>query len=114
MTQGLAWQRVNIEGEFVIDKNGGLSGTSTYIGMLPERHIGIVVPANRGKCHATTVGRKLLLALAGQQRRPGASRAAGASAGHRGTGESRSCPTTSTSPGRYCHLQCAGTPKPSS
>jgi beta-lactamase class C len=66
MTQGLAWQRVNLEGELAIDKNGGLSGTSTYIGMLPERHLGVVVMANRGKCSATAVGRKLLLALAGK------------------------------------------------
>ncbi len=66
MTQGLAWQRVIIEGELVIDKNGGLSGTSTYIGMLPQRHIGVVVMANRGKRRATAVGRKLLLALAGK------------------------------------------------
>ena len=67
MMQGLAWQRLNLAGEFVIDKNGGLAGTSTYIGMLPERHVGVVVMANRGKCSATTVGRKLLLALAGKQ-----------------------------------------------
>ncbi len=67
MTQGLAWQRLNLAGEFVIDKNGGLAGTSTYIGMLPERHVGVVVMANRGKCSATAVGRKLLLALAGKQ-----------------------------------------------
>jgi beta-lactamase class C len=66
MMQGLAWQRLHIEGEFVIDKNGGLSGTSTYIGMLPERHLGVVVMANRGKCNATAIGRKLLLALAGK------------------------------------------------
>ena len=67
MTQGLAWQRLNLAGEFVIDKNGGLEGTSTYIGMLPDRHIGVVVMANRGKCNATLVGRKLLLGLGGKQ-----------------------------------------------
>ena len=67
MTQGLAWQRLKLSGEFIIDKNGGLTGTSTYIGMLPKRRIGVVVMANRGKCTATGVGRKLLLALAGKQ-----------------------------------------------
>jgi beta-lactamase class C len=66
MIQGLAWQRLTIEGQLVIDKNGGLAGTSTYIGMLPERHAGVVVMANRGKCTATEVGRKLLLALGGK------------------------------------------------
>jgi beta-lactamase class C len=64
MVRRLAWQRVHIEGALVIDKNGGLRGTSTYIGMLPERHVGVVVMVNRGKYPATSVGRKLLLALA--------------------------------------------------
>ncbi len=65
MTQGLAWQRVHVHGELVIDKNGGLDGTSTYIGMLPARRLGVVVLANRGKVEATGLGRKLLIALAG-------------------------------------------------
>lgn len=63
MTQGLAWQRARVQDELVIDKNGGLDGTSTYIGMLPEHHTGVVVMANRGKCQATAVGRKLLMAF---------------------------------------------------
>lgn len=67
LTMGLGWQRVRPQGELVIDKNGGLDGTSTYIGMLPERKIGVVVMANRGKCQATGVGRRLLLAIAGKQ-----------------------------------------------
>jgi beta-lactamase class C len=67
MTQGLAWQRVHIQGELVIDKNGGLTGTSTYIGMLPDKHVGVVVMANRGKCQATAVGRQLLMALVANQ-----------------------------------------------
>ena len=54
-----------------IDKNGGLAGTSTYIGMLPKRHIGFVVMANRGKCNATVLGRRLLLALVGKQAQDG-------------------------------------------
>ncbi|MBX9652645.1 serine hydrolase [bacterium] len=67
LSLGLAWQRVKLQGELVIDKNGGLPGTSTYIGMLPERKVGVVVMANRGKCHATGVGRKLLFAIAGKE-----------------------------------------------
>jgi beta-lactamase class C len=65
MTQGLAWQRVHLDGELVIDKNGGLAGTSTYIGMIPARRLGVVVMANRGKAEATGVGRRLLITLAG-------------------------------------------------
>ncbi len=67
MVQGLAWQRVHLADELVIDKNGGLDGTSTYIGLIPEQGIGVVLLANRGGCNATAVGRKLLLALAGKQ-----------------------------------------------
>ena len=71
MTLALAWQRIKLNGELVIDKNGGLAGTSTYIGMLPERKIGVVVMANRGKCRATGIGRRLLLALAGKEHQGG-------------------------------------------
>ena len=35
--------------------------------MLPDRKIGVVVMANRGKCKATAIGRRLLLALAGKE-----------------------------------------------
>jgi beta-lactamase class C len=67
MVQGLAWQRVHFDNELMVDKNGGLAGTSTWIGMLPAEHLGVVVLANRGKCSATAVGRQLLLELAGRQ-----------------------------------------------
>jgi beta-lactamase class C len=65
MTQGLSWQRVHIDDKLVIDKNGGLAGTSTYIGMIPAKRLGVVVLANRGKAEATGVGRRLLITLAG-------------------------------------------------
>lgn len=65
MMQGLAWQRVHLHGDLVIDKNGGLDGTATYIGMNPSRKLGVVVMANKGKSQATVVGRELLTALAG-------------------------------------------------
>ena len=65
MTQGLAWQRVHLHGELVLDKNGGLDGTATYIGMNPGRELGVVVMCNKGKSQATAVGRDLLTALAG-------------------------------------------------
>jgi beta-lactamase class C len=65
MTQGLAWQRVRLHDELVIDKNGGLDGSATYIGMIPGHKLGVVVMANKGKSQGTAVGRALLLALAG-------------------------------------------------
>jgi len=65
MMQGLAWQRVHLHGELIIDKNGGLDGTATYIGINPGRKLGVVVLCNKGKSQATAIGRDLLTALAG-------------------------------------------------
>lgn len=67
MTYGLCWQLQQMEGEALVDKNGGLPGTSTYIGFLPERHAGVVVLVNRGKCQATALGRRLLFSLIGKK-----------------------------------------------
>jgi CubicO group peptidase (beta-lactamase class C family) len=49
---GLAWQNVSAGNFTIIDKNGGLSNTSTYIGFAPQRKLGIVILVNRGKQHA--------------------------------------------------------------
>jgi beta-lactamase class C len=66
---GLAWQ--NVSGSFtIIDKNGGLDNTSTYIGFAPQRKLGVVVLVNRGKQHATGIGRQILHALAQDQSEP--------------------------------------------
>jgi beta-lactamase class C len=63
-TQALGWQRVRNDGLTIVDKNGGLNNTSTYIGMIPDRGLGIVILCNRGKVPATRIGRQILLALA--------------------------------------------------
>ena len=63
-TQALAWQRVRNDGLTFVDKNGGLNNTSTYIGMIPDRGLGVVILCNRGKVPATRIGRQILLALA--------------------------------------------------
>ena len=60
---GLAWEHRTVDRQQILDKNGALPGTSTYIGFLPDRKIGVVVMTNRGKGHATTVGRALLMEL---------------------------------------------------
>src|SRR5262249_53513865 len=41
-TQALAWQLVHNGDITFVDKNGGLSNTSTYIGMIPQKRLGIV------------------------------------------------------------------------
>jgi beta-lactamase class C len=66
----LAWQDVT-SGDFaILDKNGGLNNTSTYIGFAPQRKLGVVILVNRGKQHATGIGRQILHALAQDQSQP--------------------------------------------
>src|SRR5262249_11313385 len=64
---GLAWQIVGAGNLTIIDKNGGLNNTSTYIGFAPQRKLGVVILVNRGKQHATPIERQILHALAQNQ-----------------------------------------------
>jgi beta-lactamase class C len=66
----LAWQNVSAGNFTIIDKNGGLSNTSTHIGFAPQRKLGIVILVNRGKQHATGIGRQILHALAQDRSEP--------------------------------------------
>jgi beta-lactamase class C len=67
---GLAWQNVSAGNFTIIDKNGGLPNTSTYIGFAPQRKLGIVILVNRGKQHATGIGRQIIHALAQDRSEP--------------------------------------------
>jgi beta-lactamase class C len=69
-TQGLAWQIMRAGELTIIDKNGGLPNTSTYIGLVPQRKLGVVILSNRGRQPATKVGRQILHALAREQLEP--------------------------------------------
>jgi len=68
--QGLAWQDVSAGNLTIIDKNGGLPNTSTYIGFAPQQKLGVVILCNRDKQHATGIGRQSLHALAQDQSEP--------------------------------------------
>ncbi len=68
--QGLAWQVVSSGNLTIIDKNGGLPNTSTYIGFAPQQKLGVVILVNRGKQHATKIGRQILHALAQETSEP--------------------------------------------
>jgi beta-lactamase class C len=70
LTIGLAWQIVSAGNFTIIDKNGGLDNTSTYIGFAPRRKLGVVILVNRGKQHATGIGRQIIHALAQDQSQP--------------------------------------------
>ncbi|MCB1148777.1 MAG: serine hydrolase [Chlamydiia bacterium] len=56
LTMGLGWHRV---GKFV-EKNGALPGYSSYIGLIPEANIGIVLLTDRNKIPLAPLGRLLL------------------------------------------------------
>ena len=66
VAQALAWEIVSSAQPSIIEKNGGLRTTSTYIGMIAQKKLGVVILANRGKQPATRVGRQILLGLAGR------------------------------------------------
>jgi beta-lactamase class C len=54
----------------ILDKNGGLDNTSTYIGFVPQQKLGVVILANRGRQNATKYGRQILHALARETSEP--------------------------------------------
>jgi beta-lactamase class C len=69
-SQALAWQDVRSGNLTILDKNGGLPNTSTWIGFTPQRKIGVVLLCNRGNQPATRIGRQILHALAQDQSEP--------------------------------------------
>jgi beta-lactamase class C len=63
-SQGLGWEIIHEGALDIVEKNGGLDNTSTYIGMLPARKLGIVILSNRGDQYPSEAGRCIMLALA--------------------------------------------------
>lgn len=59
--QALAWEINDFGGPHIIDKPGGLNNSSTYIGMVPQSKLGIVILANRGGQKLYEMGRETLL-----------------------------------------------------
>ena len=61
--QAQAWE-VRQSAVTMVDKNGALNNTSSYIGVIPEKRLGMVLLTNRGEQYAAKVGRRTLLRLA--------------------------------------------------
>jgi beta-lactamase class C len=61
--QAQAWE-VHHVGLPIIDKNGGLNNTTTYVGMIPEKRLGVVILMNRGDANGRDFGHAILLRLA--------------------------------------------------
>jgi beta-lactamase class C len=60
--QALGWE-VRRGALTMVDKNGALDNTSSYIGIAPDRHLGLVIMTNRGDQYVAKVGRRTLLRL---------------------------------------------------
>jgi beta-lactamase class C len=60
--QAQAWE-VRPGALTIVDKNGALDNTSSYIGLAPDRHLGMVIMSNRGDQYVAKVGRRTLLRL---------------------------------------------------
>jgi beta-lactamase class C len=60
--QALAWE-IRKGALTVIDKNGALDNTSSYIGIAPDRRMGLVIMTNRGDQYVAKVGRRTMLRL---------------------------------------------------
>jgi len=60
--QAQAWE-VRPGALTVVDKNGALDNTSSYIGLAPERQLGMVIMTNRGDQYVAKAGRRTLLRL---------------------------------------------------
>jgi beta-lactamase class C len=61
--QALAWE-VHGGDETIVDKYGGMVNASAYIGMIPDRKLGIVMLGNRGNMPVSEAGRGIMRALA--------------------------------------------------
>jgi beta-lactamase class C len=61
--QALAWE-VRKGDETIVDKYGGMNNASAYIGLIPERKVGVVILGNRGSMAVSEVGRRIILSLA--------------------------------------------------
>jgi beta-lactamase class C len=59
--QAMAWETIGTDGPTIVDKPGGLNNASAYIGLVPERRIGIVILANRGDMHPFEAARSTIL-----------------------------------------------------
>jgi beta-lactamase class C len=59
--QAMAWETTATDGPTIVDKPGGLNNASAYIGLVPERRIGLVILANRGDVHPFEAARSTIL-----------------------------------------------------
>ena len=59
--QAMAWEIENPLGVTIVDKPGGLDNASAYVGLVPDRKIGLVILSNRGDVHPFEAARQTIL-----------------------------------------------------
>ena len=59
--QAMAWEIENPFGVTIVDKPGGLDNASAYVGLVPDRKIGIAILVNRGDVHPFEIARSTIL-----------------------------------------------------
>ncbi len=59
--QAMAWEVNDLSGPTIIDKPGGLNNASAYVGLVPERKLGLVILSNRGDMHPYDAARTAIL-----------------------------------------------------
>ncbi len=64
MMQALSWERIHRGPVLIIDKNGGVTGFSTWMGFAPDDQIGLIILTNQRNKMLTGLGRKILHSLA--------------------------------------------------
>lgn len=64
--QALAWEILERDGLTIVEKVGGLSISSVYLGMIRKAKVGVVILCNRGNRQTDETGRRILLGLAQQ------------------------------------------------
>jgi beta-lactamase class C len=62
--QALAWEVNTAVAPPIVEKNGGLNNSSTYMAFMPSLKLGIVVLSNRGDQDVAEAGRRIFRALA--------------------------------------------------
>ncbi|MGE0574964.1 MAG: serine hydrolase domain-containing protein [Reyranella sp.] len=65
--QALAWEVNDTGSPSIIEKNGGLNNSSTYMGLVPSRKLGVIVLTNRGDQNVAEIGQRILRALANRR-----------------------------------------------
>jgi beta-lactamase class C len=59
--QAMAWEVNDLTGPTIVDKPGGLNNASAYVGLVPERKLGLVILSNRGDIHPYDAARTTIL-----------------------------------------------------